>query len=111
MPDTISPVCVERGGGYWCYYTRPPVEMPPIVAPPDADFDKPTFNEQLVYRPVEVGVNDDGEAYAYYYDEDADFEELVKNGGKKFVPTQQVYATPLPDAEPAYKYKPKTPPR
>lgn len=71
--------------------------------------DQPTFNEQLVYRPVKVGVNDKGEVYAYYYDADMSFDEMLETDGKRFVPTQQVYAEPLPNAEPAYKHESKTP--
>lgn len=110
-PDDMDPMAVERGEGYWCYYVNKPPEPRIGIADGDSLADiEPTYNEQLVYRPVKVGVNGDGEVYAYFYDEDMPFEEMLTTGGKRFVPTQQVYSTPLPDAEPAYKHKPESPP-
>jgi len=106
MPDWIPHRAIERGEGYWCYYTvAEPDESVPIKQPEEEFDDLPVYEDQLVYRPVTVDISDDGEVYAYFYDRDADWESLKKRGGKVFVPTQQVHATPLPNAEPAYEYE------
>lgn len=110
MPDEIPLRAIERGEGFWCYYTPKPDPAPAPIQPNGGDLsDAATFDEQLVYRPVTVDINDDGEAYAYFYDEDADWEDLEKRGGKVFVPPRQVYAEPLPGAEPWHEHKPDTP--
>ena len=56
-----------------------------------------------------VDTNDDGEAYAYFYDEDADWQDLERRGGKVFVPPRQVYAKPPSGAEPWHEHKAHTP--
>lgn len=90
---------------YYVYEEPIPPKVSPKTEKTIASSDEPELNTQLVYRPVTVEQNDDGELYAYYYDTDAKPERVLKDGGKTYVPTQQVHPTPPDDAVPDYKFK------
>lgn len=95
---------VESGKGYWCYYVTDiePVG-PEIVESGDESLgEMPSFNEQLVYQPVNVDINEDGEPYAWFPDPDL---SLLDTDGNRYVRIEEVRLTPPPDAEPAYKYE------
>ena len=97
---------IEKGKGYWCYEIVVYENHPPMADNPDDVSLSCTsdYSTQLVHRPVSVDVTDDGEAYAYYFDVDADPMYVCENGGKRYVPLDQVHLTPLPGSEPAYKH-------
>lgn len=90
--------------GYWVYRVLERDDDIPMVSEEEGFPEEPTtFDEQLVYRPVTVETNDDGELYAYYYDYDADPMEIMKTGGKRIVPMEQVRKTPPERAIPAHR--------
>lgn len=95
---------IERGYGYWCYEVLEPVEIGTAPADGEMGAESVDIDTQLVYRPVMVDTNDDGEAYAYYYDAESNTRELLERGWKRYVPLDQVYGSPLNGAEPAYRY-------
>jgi len=91
---------------YWVYDTIDAGESVPIEIESDIDSDSlPEQNIVTVYRPVIVETNANGIPYAYYYDKDATPEEVLKDGGKRYVPKEQVHRQPPEHAEPAYKYE------
>jgi hypothetical protein len=91
---------------YWVYDIYEPADPPQAMVSQEVATSKiPEPNVVTVYRPVFVGVNDDGETYAYFYDTDADSMDVYETGGKRYVPTQQVHKHPPSWAEPAYKYE------
>jgi len=115
MAEEIPNRCIERGEGYACWMIELPQDQSPIVEPAkeSATFENATFDTQLVYHPVNVEINENGEAYAYYWDslEDGEIASRGKNAGKRYVQPQYVHSSPLPNAEPAYKYEEKKPPK
>jgi len=95
---------VERGEGYWVFEKEATTDHPPMVATESGAVSEPiSIESETVYRPVKVDTNSDGEVYAYFYDTDMPFEEMLETGGKRFVPTQQVHLSPPKSAKPAYK--------
>lgn len=96
---------VGLGEGYWCYEVPIIDDRPPMDATDGMPTDAPVPDSQLVYRPVHVETTDEGEPYAWFYDPGANAEQLVEDGGKTYVPIEQVHVRPLSGAEPAYRHE------
>jgi hypothetical protein len=98
--------CIETGGGVAVWEAEIPQE-PRIGFVSESDAatpDAPTFKTVTLYRPVRVDINDDGEAYAYYYGSNLPFEQLLKTKGKVYVDPRYVHATPRPNSHRASRF-------
>lgn len=109
MSDEIPASCIERGEGYACWLVAKSraARVEPASEGGSIGEVETSFDTQMVYRPVRVEVNDGGEAFAYYFDDNPTREDLEreKYDGRIFVPPKFVYAEPLPHAEPAYRHE------
>lgn len=96
-----------EGKWYWVYecIDRENIEMPVSVQSADENPKSSYSDIKTVYRPVMVEENSKGERRAFYYDADADPIEVLDDGGREYVPMQQVHRSPPTNAEPAYKYE------
>lgn len=93
-----KPALVERGEGYWCFRVMEQNDMPLVAEPSAAVPDEPaTYDEREVYLPVQVDVNSDGDAYAWFWHDYDDPMKAAEMEGKRYVPMDQVYLNPLPD--------------
>lgn len=98
--------CIETGEGVAIWEAEIPQELRIGFATESdaATMDAPTFKTVTLYRPVRVDINDDGEAYAYYYGSNLPFKQLLKTGGKVFVDPQYVHVTPRQNSHRASRF-------
>lgn len=86
---------VEQGRGYWCFRVLDPEENNPFISE-NGELPDPTYDVLECYHPVDVDINDKGEAYAWFYYDYEDTEKMIEMEGKRYVPMDQVYLKPLP---------------
>jgi len=98
--------CIETGEGVAVWEAEIPQE-PQLGFATESDAataDAATFKTVTLYRPVNVAINDDGEAYAYYYGDTLPSEQLLKTGGKVFVDPRYIHVTPFSNAKRASRF-------
>ena len=102
--SNIPKKCLIHGEGVAVWEAQLPQEPTVGFVESDAEAakaDAATYETVTLYRPVRVDVNDDGEAYAYYYRSEA---ARRLESRKVYVDPRYVYRTPLPDAKPARQF-------
>jgi len=102
MVEKIPTNCVIAGEAYAVWEAEIPNTTVPIMTDELDMAQAAEYNTVTLYRPVNVDVNGDGDAYAFMF---VDYDHPgARDDGKLFVDPGHVHRSPPKKSHPAYKF-------